>query len=285
MVRAKSKKLSRYCGFTLVELLVVISIIAMLLAVLMPALQKARAVAVSVMCKTNLKDIGVIMNCYSQDYGCIPPSSESGNRWMLALSKYHYKRKANTIDDPTGGAKAGGIYDFSLFRCPYEQKKTGKTDGTSLVELGAAGIYGLNQYFTGYCFADNVGSVMKIPGEKKEDMKYTKLIDIISPGTFPFMADTSTDDPFGMKRSTGAIGCWWLSAKGPHPNALEKYKWTGGKKGDVTTWSPTGPAPNHQGKTNYLMGDFHVATMGLWPWRDNIGTDFHPKRKPPRAGP
>lgn len=53
-------------GFTLVELLVVISIIALLLAVLMPALSKAREQGRSIVCKNNLNSLGKIFALYAQ---------------------------------------------------------------------------------------------------------------------------------------------------------------------------------------------------------------------------
>ena len=59
----------RVCrAFTLVELLVVISIIALLLAIMMPSLQKARQIAKRTVCATNLKQIGVAMDMYRSDY-------------------------------------------------------------------------------------------------------------------------------------------------------------------------------------------------------------------------
>ena len=55
------------CGFTLVELLVVISIIAVLLAILMPSLQKAREQARKVICSNNLRQMGIIWLIYAED--------------------------------------------------------------------------------------------------------------------------------------------------------------------------------------------------------------------------
>jgi prepilin-type N-terminal cleavage/methylation domain-containing protein len=55
-------------GFTLIELLVVIAIIAMLLAILMPALNKVKRLAQRLICGTNVKGIGTAMQVYANDY-------------------------------------------------------------------------------------------------------------------------------------------------------------------------------------------------------------------------
>jgi prepilin-type N-terminal cleavage/methylation domain-containing protein/prepilin-type processing-associated H-X9-DG protein len=69
-----NEKNIRSMGFTLVELLVVISIIALLLAVLMPALSKAREQAVRIICATNMKSTGTSMAMYIGDNkGTLPP--------------------------------------------------------------------------------------------------------------------------------------------------------------------------------------------------------------------
>jgi prepilin-type N-terminal cleavage/methylation domain-containing protein len=66
-------------GFTLIELLVVIAIIALLMAILMPVLRKAREQGKDVVCRNNLRQIGLAANFYAGEYGfLIPRSAEWG---------------------------------------------------------------------------------------------------------------------------------------------------------------------------------------------------------------
>ena len=81
--------MNRHKGFTLIELLVVIAIIAMLLAILMPALGKVKEKAKELVCKTNMKNLGLATILYTEDNaGKMPSYGVGKGLWLNEISPY-----------------------------------------------------------------------------------------------------------------------------------------------------------------------------------------------------
>ena len=104
-------------GFTLVELLVVIAIIALLMGILIPVLRKAKERTREVICKSNLRTVGLGLLMYLDDNDDTMADSSTTNRFLWYDSAGNF-RKTNDNDAYWGVAYIDYVIETKVFGCP-----------------------------------------------------------------------------------------------------------------------------------------------------------------------
>jgi prepilin-type N-terminal cleavage/methylation domain-containing protein/prepilin-type processing-associated H-X9-DG protein len=152
-------------GFTLIELLVVIAIIAVLIGLLLPAVQKVREAANRSQCQNNLKQMGVAMHNYHDQYRRLPPQQAAGSccygTWQMAILPFveqdqlwkAYTNYGNTLGTAQTYEQGSNILVTSVrlptFTCPSDFPSGGKTKGFN----------GGNYTLTQHNYLVNVGNI------------------------------------------------------------------------------------------------------------------------------
>ena len=134
----------RRSGFTLIELLVVIAIIAVLIGLLLPAVQKVREAASRLKCKNNLKQIGLALHNYLDVAGVFPPGwiavddtgapsaheGTSGVGWAAMILPYMEQKNIYSqfnaslpLTDPANAAFLRN--QIPAYKCPSDQSAAG----------------------------------------------------------------------------------------------------------------------------------------------------------------
>jgi prepilin-type N-terminal cleavage/methylation domain-containing protein/prepilin-type processing-associated H-X9-DG protein len=140
-------------AFTLIELLVVIAIIALLMAILIPSLNRAREQVKGVVCKTNLKNIHLAILMYAEDNDGKTHYSPNQGLWYSYRSSVDGPIKGKLIDKEASNAYWGVAYHpyckaVDSFVCPSSRYMDDLGDyGNS--ELYWDGTYGLNGFLSG----------------------------------------------------------------------------------------------------------------------------------------
>ena len=117
--------IERRRGFTLIELLVVIAVIALLMSILIPAMQLVRKQTKSLICQSNLRQWGVMFMLYADDHdgyfmrGHDSPGGTGDDDWVAALQGYIGGEKSFYLcplatkpatRDPTTGLAYGNVF-------------------------------------------------------------------------------------------------------------------------------------------------------------------------------
>lgn len=120
-IPGQPQRISGLRGFTLIELLVVISIITLLIAILLPALSAARNSARTISCASQIRQIGLAMNAYLNDYdGAFPPTYDPAESSYSPSNYTYFGGKVPAFGPTWAEYLAYRYFDQSkaMFACP-----------------------------------------------------------------------------------------------------------------------------------------------------------------------
>jgi prepilin-type N-terminal cleavage/methylation domain-containing protein/prepilin-type processing-associated H-X9-DG protein len=226
-------------GFTLIELLVVIAIIALLLAILMPALGKAKDLAMGAVCKGNLKNytLAVAMYCDDNDGKfcdadkCYFSSSEPYPVETGIGSNYRHLRWCNGDVDLKSHPEYGGtlfpyLMDAKSFICPAFKRLAVRNSEDQFFQASGATI---RNYEPWYNYTMNAYLGSERPGIKKS--RVLNVSEVKKPATtFSFTEESSFVDPeynisglndTFMAPGDDAMVQGWLNQVGGNPILVE----------------------------------------------------------------
>jgi prepilin-type N-terminal cleavage/methylation domain-containing protein/prepilin-type processing-associated H-X9-DG protein len=228
-------------GFTLIELLVVIAIIAVLAAMLLPALSRAKTKGTTIACLNNVRQLEVCWHLYAVDHNdLLPPNNSiaditSGS--ALNSSASWCTNNAPYDADPDG-IRNGLLFPYNssleIYHCPADRSTVETREGVKLTQLRRRS-YNMSLCINGAPEL-NPGLSMYIPN-------FNKLSGIKDPDPvklFVFL-DVHEDEIYDANFGMPPLAVW----------------------GDVRTWWDI-PANRHDQGCNLSFGDGHAEH---WKWR------------------
>jgi len=206
-------------AFTLIELLVVIAIIAILAALLLPTLARAKEEGRRVSCISNIRQLTVCWTLYADDYGGVFVP----NDWIFNFGatsgddkSYSWCEGDAQTDTTTSNIQAGLLYPYDkspgIYHCPSDVSTIVGANGSPLPQLRVRS-YNMSQSVNGFPFLlDPYNNNYPVGAWQPCFMKFSQITNPPPSQLFVFIDEnelTLEDDQFGYPMINAGYGEWW----------------------------------------------------------------------------